>query len=141
MADDLETFAKNIRKIGQNIPKNASAAVRTLALKINQTLILSTPVKTGRARNNWFASISVPSEEVTDKKNYDPSGAARIQENQSEINLVQPEQSIYISNNLPYISKLNEGSSAQAPAGFVEAAVAVAENSMKKIDLLKEPTK
>jgi hypothetical protein len=35
----------------------------------------------------------------------------------------KPGQSIYVQNNASYIKRLNEGSSTQAPAGFVEAAI------------------
>lgn len=34
--------------------------------------------------------------------------------------------SVFISNNVPYIVYLNQGSSSQAPPGFVETAVEVA---------------
>lgn len=139
MADDLKSFAKKIRKVGQNVQTNATAAVRKLAVRINQVVITETPVNSGRARNNWFATVGLPSEETTDLKRYDKTGQTRINKNNAEISTVGEDQSVYISNNLAYIKKLNEGSSAQAPAGFVEAAVTLAQESMKKIKLLKEP--
>ncbi len=38
---------------------------------------------------------------------------------------------LFLSNNVPYISRLNDGSSGQAPAGFVQAAIARASGELR----------
>jgi len=142
MGDELSDFAKKIRAVGARVPENAAEGVRKLALRISQVLVVETPVKTGQARNNWFATVGSPSDKIVEGTEgaFDKTGAARIVENSEEIQTAPMKEgsSIYITNNLPYISKLNDGSSAQAPKNFVETAVITAEQSMKDIDLLKE---
>lgn len=99
--------------------RTASQRVKRAAILIDQTLVAATPVDTGRARSNWIVTLGVPS--AASRLPMSPTEALR--EGESVINGWRPGQSIFITNNLNYISKLNAGSSAQAPAGFVERAV------------------
>jgi hypothetical protein len=89
------------------------------------TVILYTPLDTGRAKGNWFVSVRAP---VTtyDWNRYSPSGASQIAENRKNLKNWRPDDTIYIRNNLPYIEKLNRGGSQQAPAAFVEKSVLAA---------------
>jgi len=132
---DLKTFARRIRAIGDRVEKNVDATVRKTAILINQTVISATPVDTGRARGNWFASVGSP---ITgDSTETDKSGAGRISANNSKISGAKSGQTIFLSNNLPYIGKLNDGSSAQAPANFVEQAVQTATNFIRRSKVVK----
>lgn len=98
--------------------------VRAIALIVDETLVNTTPVKSGRARSNWNPSLNTPDGTIREpgqKPSIDPINAAyRITD------------TILISNNLPYIKKLNSGSSKQAPAGFVDAALARGKRAVKK---------
>jgi hypothetical protein len=51
------------------------------------------------------------------------NSAAALAQGKGVIAGAKPEQDIHITNNLDYIMDLNQGSSAQAPAAFVEEAV------------------
>jgi hypothetical protein len=137
MGKSLRDFAKKIRKYGANVEFYSNKEVRQLGILVQQTLITSTPVDTGRARNNWIATLGTPSSEIKEASKYERNARSTISSNTAEIEKRQPEQSIYISNNLPYIKRLNDGYSAQAPAGFVEAALVRAQNAIKKIRLLR----
>lgn len=117
-------FARRIRRRAKQVEENSSKAAVEAALLISQTVIVATPVDTGRARANWFANIGTPITQESDGT--DPSGAATIARNAGIIPIKLPGQTIFLSNNLPYIQFLNEGSSAQAPAMFVEQAIATA---------------
>jgi len=100
--------------------------MKKIAIRVMQTIILATPVDTGRARGNWLVSLGSLSKEVR-KDAKDTTGGATIGENTSKISSsVKAEDDIHISNNLDYIIPLNEGHSAQAPAGYVEKALQVA---------------
>jgi hypothetical protein len=44
---------------------------------------------------------------------------------------------VYISNNLPYIDRLNKGHSKQAPAGFIESAINAGLTAIRKARLVK----
>lgn len=119
---DLATFARRIRALGARVEDNSNEVVRRTALAINQAVVLATPVDTGRARANWQVGIGEPVEETTTET--DPSGGATVSRNNQVIGQSTPGQDIHLSNNLDYIEALNNGSSSQAPAGFVEEAVA-----------------
>jgi len=94
--------------------------VRKTSLSLLNGLTLRTPVDTGRARGNWQVSPSDKSNRSVDEFR---KAAQAIREGTATINSVISQRgfpTITISNNLPYIEKLNEGSSLQAPAKFVE---------------------
>jgi hypothetical protein len=101
---------------------------RTAALKVLRGVTFATPVDTGRAKGNWQTSLSAPI--GIDIQRLDRSGQAAIAAGTSEIGKAKeikyPE--IWIVNNLPYIEKLNGGSSTQAPAKFVESVIQKAVN-------------
>jgi len=127
----LESFSRRITIRAGNLPKAVNQIVRKSALAIDQTIVMATPVDKGRARSNWIVSLGLPV--LTEIEPYAPgsklgigeaaNAAAAIEQAKSTLNNRQPEQTIYITNNLDYIEKLNRGSSAQAPAMFVEQAI------------------
>lgn len=84
-----------------------------------------TPVDTGWARSNWIPNIGEPIEAPVGSRsnvNTAPQNQALGQVANYSLNKGR----VYISNNVPYILRLNEGYSKQAPAGFVQRAVAKA---------------
>lgn len=97
---------------------------RKIALDVQADLVASTPVDTGRARSNWLPSINRIRTDTTE------STGGSISINFSGYNLGDK---IYLTNNLPYIKRLNEGSSKQAPAGFVDDAILRAKNKVKQV--------
>jgi hypothetical protein len=119
-----------MRRHGANVEKNGNLLKRRVALAVDTTVVLATPVDTGRARSNWVARLGQPATDV--REAYAPgtsgsSGAANAQaaidQAKGEIDKSAPEEAIHITNNLPYIGRLNDGWSAQAPAGYVPKAV------------------
>ena len=130
---DLEVFSRRIRVRGTEIVELSDTTVRRLALAADQTLVSATPVDTGRARSNWMVQLGSASSETRDPM---PEGqllseaAATISAYRSTPAGPGPE--IHITNNLPYIQRLNEGHSAQAPAAFVEQAIQVAYSAVRK---------
>lgn len=115
-------FAANMRKHGRNVEKNAQAIVRKCALAVDAAVVISTPVDEGRARANWQVSLGSPASGTLDT--LDPSGQATVAKGASTISS-HTKGAIHITNNLPYIGRLNDGWSAQAPAGFVTRAVLI----------------
>lgn len=122
----LEQFAQRIRTIGTDIVVNSDRNAAATAGLILQGVVVGTPVDTGRARANWVVSLGSP--QLATTKNLDKGGTATISRGRAVTqNYVSASgQSIYICNNLPYIQRLNEGWSAQAPPGYVQAAVQTA---------------
>jgi hypothetical protein len=133
---DLNKFAQRIRRVGDRIATNADKMTRKAALAIDATVVLATPVDTGRARGNWQVELDNAKEGTVEPQ--DRSGQAAINQGKGVIAQYNGDTSkeIHITNNLPYIGKLNEGHSAQAPAAFVEKAVMVGVEAVRGSKLL-----
>lgn len=93
----------------------------------------TTPFATGHARANWVPQIGRPFERVdgtvrSSKKRgtYSTAGAAKQNGLAQVLSYKLAQGDVFVTNNVPYIRWLNYGKSTQAPAGFVEAAVATA---------------
>jgi uncharacterized protein involved in outer membrane biogenesis len=77
--------------------------VRAVKLELFRSVILDTPVDTGRARGNWQATIGSPATSEID--NTDMSAAlAGVTSNLGKVNDVS-----FLANNLPYIEALEDG--------------------------------
>lgn len=119
-----------MRVVAQGVADGADAIVRKCALAVDGAVVLGTPVDTGRARSNWQVNLDAPAAGTRDAyvpgkegSTKGPNAQAAIDQGSSVISRYKGGQVIHITNNLAYIGRLNEGWSAQAPAGFVEAAV------------------
>lgn len=130
MANDLRKFAGSMRRMGARIERNANVLVRRTALAVDATVVLATPVDTGRARSNWQVNLSGPAQGTQEAYAPGAHGStaaantqAALDAGRATIEAQRPGQAIHITNNLPYIGKLNDGHSAQAPEGFVQTAV------------------
>jgi hypothetical protein len=141
---DLRGFARRIRDIGERVERNADELVPKVALAIDQGLVVRTPVDTGRARSNWRVSIGTGLEGVIDayvKGEAGNTGGANAQaallQAKGVLMTYRGKVPVYITNNLPYIVRLNEGWSAQAPAGFVELAIQEGVAAVNSARLLK----
>lgn len=132
----LRQFGIAITAKADKLPERADRIVRQIALAIDRTLVLATPVDTGRARANWQASLGVPASGTV------PAGSRRgseaVQQAEAVIATYQggPGTAIFLTNNLPYIVPLNNGHSQQAPAGFVERSLAQVDRAARRAGLI-----
>jgi hypothetical protein len=140
---DLKRFAIRLRHLGNNVERNAGKLVRKVALSVDSTVVTATPVDTGRARSNWQVEIGKPASGTLES--FVPgSEGSTVGENTrialaigaAQIATHKAGQTIYLTNNLPYIGALNNGHSAQAPAGFVQTAVLDGALQIKEAKLL-----
>lgn len=136
----IAQFSQNIRKRGRQIENAGVRIVRSVAKRSLKLLVNATPVDTGEARSNWRIGIGgVPTAAISpyaSGRNLGISerGNARgaIDAGFSRINSLKPGQgrslttSVVIVNNARHIGLLNDGRSKQAPAGFIQAALAQA---------------
>lgn len=133
MARTLGDLARDLRQEADELDLSVPRAIREVAIAVLQPLISSTPVDTGRARSNWVVSIDQPARSVlepyVDGAEGSTEGANTRAALEAGLEVIAgfstSEGEIWITNNLPYIQRLNEGWSAQAPAGFVEEAVQI----------------
>jgi hypothetical protein len=114
-------FALDISAWVAKAKGNADQVVRKIDLDVATSVIMGTPVRTGRARANWFPSIGTPSDAVGDQ--VDRSGSATVERANALIAQQQGGHVFYLTNNVPYIVPLEQGSSKQAPAGMVMVTV------------------
>ena len=113
----------------QGLNRLSAQVIRKLALDITANLKRAsseggTPVDTGWARANWHTSVAVPAMATVGSRQNVPRGDLG---RAALLTYHSPAQgNVYISNVVPYITRLNEGSSKKAPAGFVQLAIAAA---------------
>ena len=126
---NLGEVARSIRKRAVGVEPAVDNRVRRVALVANQVLIMATPVDTGQHRANWQVSIDDPIDSVLEETN----AQAAIERNKAVIGRYNGEQRVLlIQNNAPAIQRLNDGWSAQAPAGFVEKGLQLAAREATK---------
>ena len=117
MSTDLESSLKNfnnaISKFSRKlISEDLVTFHKTIALLVLRGVVLKTPVDTGRARGNWQVTINNQAEGEVDPRDSISAG-------QQQLASIKPFDVVWISNNVPYIEFLEEGSSTQAPEGML----------------------
>lgn len=85
-----------------------------------------TPVDTGWARANWIPSSGQPFPLTVGSREAVSAGRQQLGLAQVLTSYTLTQGPAHVTNNVPYIGKLNAGSSRQAPAGFVQAGIAKA---------------
>lgn len=98
--------------------------ILTLRNQLISDAPIGTPVDTGWASNNWWYSDSGPATGFAS----DVNAAKQRQDTdtQSIANFKLNGQTVHITNNVPYIGRLNNGYSNKTPAGFVDRAILTA---------------
>lgn len=129
-----QTSKQKLDNLARRIDVGTQEMMKRVALDIDSALVLTTPVDTGRARSNWQVSIGKTALGTVDTL-MSPSEA--IGNAKAELSkLKDSDDKIHITNNLPYIQRLNEGWSPQQPAGFVDQAVMTVVGSIHKQRIL-----
>lgn len=117
----MKGWTINPEKFAAETVKDFSELVSSLGLQVYTNLVYTTPVDTGRARSNWQASVGTPKGGTRGVQ--EPFSLIIEAKAEFEASRIQKFPVLFIANNLPYIQRLNDGWSQQAPAGFVERAV------------------
>jgi len=120
----MSTFSIDLAKFAQKAEKEMKTAIQKITMEAFKGVIEKTPVDTGRARANWGASVGLPSPVKHDVAYVDPSGSAAIGAAAAKVFDWNCIGSIYLCNNVEYISELEYGSSKQAPQGMVRVTLA-----------------
>lgn len=103
--------------------KGLSDVATEIVLEITANLVEATPVDTGWARANWVPSIGEPPPTDPVGAPGQPSTSEQAAGQLAMLDYTPDKGPAFISNNVPYIQVLNDGSSTQAPSGFVERAI------------------
>ncbi len=144
---NLKEFARVMRQQGITVETNADRIKRKVALRVDQTVVMTTPVDKGRARSNWQVGVGAAPQGVIGAYAIGARGStgsqnvqAALEQGKMVITTAPKGSELHITNNLPYIGELNKGSSRQAPAGFVEIAVKAGIESVKDSKILHRGT-
>ena len=115
------SFSSDLKKFADKTERNAEKLVRGTSLAIFADVIDLTPFDTGRARGNWQTDVNRMATSVIERD--DKRGAKAIAETRIKTVKFKLGQYISMTNNLPYINKLEDGSSKQMPSGMVKITV------------------
>jgi len=115
------SFADDVQKYAEKAGKSVDETMRAIALELFSSTIKDTPVDTGRARGNWQTTIGAPATGEVDRLG---EGEA-VKEVSATVADFSGGKVIYLSNNLPYIYRLEfDGWSDQSPGGMLRKNVA-----------------
>lgn len=115
------------RLIVAALGRDLSRVSRDLMTNVHAALVDTTPVDTGWAKTNWIPSVGAPVLETAGTRAEAEAGSLDRSPQDAGLARVRAYElkdgDLYDVNNVPYIQKLNAGSSAQAPAAFVQSAI------------------
>jgi hypothetical protein len=127
------SFEDQIRAWQVKTERKLNEVPRKVVFEMFRKIVLKTPVDEGRARSNWQPSIGSPATGTIDT--LDKGGNATIAKAKAILAAANAGDTIYLSNNLPYIRRLEEGYSQQAPAGMVALTVQEFAAIVKRVGL------
>ena len=117
-----DVFTAQIAAFVEKANGNIDLVVRKIALDMFKSVIVKSPVDTGRFKGNWQVNIgSVPAGTVAID---DKAGTATIAKVTAATMNLKAGQVIYLVNNLAYARRLEYGHSKQAPNGMVRLTIA-----------------
>ena len=115
-----DQFRANFKKLLARSNAKMDTVVKKATFEIGRSLVMRSPVDTGRFRSNWMPGIGAVNSSIVDDKSADAT--QRISAGLAEWDT--REAVFYICNSLPYARRLEYGWSQQAPQGMVRLTVA-----------------
>ncbi|WP_178124490.1 HK97 gp10 family phage protein [Spartinivicinus ruber] len=107
------SFSSDLGRFSVESLQAVERIIRAIKLELFSGVILDTPVDTGRARGNWQTSTGYPKTSTVERF------GANASLNEMRNNLGGLDGTTYLTNNLPYIERLEFGYSRQAPSGML----------------------
>ncbi|MFZ5669125.1 MAG: HK97 gp10 family phage protein [Pseudomonadota bacterium] len=110
-------FKMALSQFAAKAGERADEVVRGVTLELASRIIVRSPVDTGRFRANWRLGVGGPVSGTLETTDKDGQGAL------SGVAAALPQRAagtvLYLTNNLPYAWRLENGWSGQAPIGMV----------------------
>ena len=119
MTSNTASFKKQFAAVIKRAGDKADSLVRKVVLDLGNSLIMRSPVDTGRFRSNWQLGVVNVNGDTSSAPGSDAHGRMAMMLQGWTAN-----QTIYITNSLPYAQRLEYGWSKQAPQGMVRLTVA-----------------
>lgn len=123
-------FAEDLRKLCERSVDKAELVVRKTALELQTGMVQKSPVDTGRFRANWACGIGVINTSTAAAP--DKTGQGAIVKTAVDLGAWKPGMTIWLTNSLPYASRLETGYSKQAPSGMVALTVQAYGDALKR---------
>ena len=117
MSSNIREFNLGLERFAGRIPEEVEKAHRALALEGLKGVVQMTPVDEGRARGNWQVTHDDPASGTVER--LDKNGAATVAAGNTVIGTAKAYSVTWLTNNVPYINRLEDGYSRQAPQGMV----------------------
>ena len=116
-----QKFKADISRFLSNAKGKHAEITAKLAFDVLRQIVQRCPVDTGRARSSWFASEGAPVFSETSR--IDKSGNPSLERGAKVFNGKKQFPVYFITNSLQYVAQLEQGSSKQAPNGFVAVSI------------------
>lgn len=111
-----------VARVSRELDLFVAGVITLISVNVTFNLVESTPVDTGFAKTNWIPSVGIPKTNTSGSREATNSGAQKA--GLARVRVYRIGQGrVFIVNNVPYIGDLNDGSSAQAPSGFVQGGI------------------
>ncbi|WP_138725683.1 HK97 gp10 family phage protein [Pseudomonas lactis] len=110
-------FSDQIRAFGITTSQAHDKVVRETTIALFTSVITETPVDEGAAKGSWQTTVAAPAEGQSSR--VDPSGRMAIAEAMANTP-AGAGQVTFLTSNLAYIERLENGWSMQAPNGMVK---------------------
>lgn len=140
----MNSFSETVASFSRQTSQKVDRVRRVVTLKLLGSVVMNTPVDTGRLRGNWRPSGGSPLTETTARE--DKAGDAVLREIEALTSVSTGDNSVFLTNNLPYAGVAeyggwhgptekvtDEGYSRQSPAGMVRKNV-VRFNQLIKVE-------
>lgn len=127
-----QMFTMHIKKFCELAGRNSRLVRDKVALDMFKSLIQKTPVLTGRAKGNWILT-SGSIDPSYDKDKFDKDGGRTFAEGQRSALRASPSESIFLTNSIPYIVRLEYGWSPKAPYGMVRPTLKTFRQAVKRV--------
>jgi hypothetical protein len=115
-------------QIRQLLEKRCIDVKKMVAFEYFRQVTIATPVDTGRMRWGWFITVNAPSNTVPPEGSYSiPDVFSHIE---GAVDSVTMGDTFYLTNNVPYVTFVNDGTRKMAGRHFVEIAMTRTKNSL-----------
>ena len=117
-------------------PKKVVKILEVIAFQALRNLVILTPVDTGRLRASWNVALNTPDTSTSAKRSKSQTRGTSagkkgrapgiLKSDVSPIKIVSPFSKVWITNNVDYAQKINNGmpgGSRQAPDGMIEPTI------------------
>lgn len=133
MRTNSGTFITNLHRFAEQVKREHLKQHRFIAMSLFRRVTLKSPVKSGRFRGAWAVSLQPP-----DPRPVSASAMPVVRRGEairnalSELEGLRPFSVIWLHNPMVYGPALENGSSKQAPGGFLAVSIAEVQSGLSK---------